>query len=206
MATRQRYFSDEDRDNGVTPSRLKRLGKEKQLAYMRFWFFSNFEDPAQETPYNSEEGGYLFVWGGPYDAREQLSAEFGDFVPDDRIDQAAEEVEGEGISDWAPGRNHPDHKRAQEEYEAESAKDHARESAGQLEEISERLARGASPHFGDAAEIAERRRIVDRLAQLEKALQKTTSYGGIGHNNPPFDEDERLAELIAAGQVIREEL
>ena len=34
----------------------------------------NFEDPANETPYESSEGGYIYIWGGPYDALEQLSA------------------------------------------------------------------------------------------------------------------------------------
>ena len=46
----RRYYSEDDPDHGVTPSQLKRLGKARQIAYMRFWFHRNFEDPANETP------------------------------------------------------------------------------------------------------------------------------------------------------------
>ena len=69
MPKRTRYFSEDDFEHGVTPSRLKRLGKAKQRKYMLYWFRERFEDPVEETPYNSREGGYLYIWGGPYDAR-----------------------------------------------------------------------------------------------------------------------------------------
>lgn len=44
---------------------------------MRQWFFANFEDPAEMTPYCSAEGGYRFVHGGPYDAYHELISNFG---------------------------------------------------------------------------------------------------------------------------------
>src|ERR1019366_5514473 len=87
MARRRRYYSEDDCERGITPSQLKRAGRARQKEYMRYWFYRNFEDPANETPYNSEEGGYLFIWGGPYDAREELYAEFEKLVPDARIDK-----------------------------------------------------------------------------------------------------------------------
>ncbi len=77
MARGQRYYSDEDIERGVTRSELKRMGRERQKEYIRHWFHSNFEDPAQETPYNSREGGYLYIWGGPYNAHDELYGEFG---------------------------------------------------------------------------------------------------------------------------------
>ena len=105
----------------MTPSRLKRLGKEKQLEYMLFWFRSNFEDPAHETPYEGREGGYQYIWGGPYNALDQLGREFGDLVREDRIQEAADEAESDGIFDWAPGDNHPDKRdREREAFEDES--------------------------------------------------------------------------------------
>jgi hypothetical protein len=76
MARRRRYYSEDDIERGITPSELKRAGRERQKEYMHHWFHRNFEDPVQETPYNSQEGGYLYIWGGPYDAREQLYDEF----------------------------------------------------------------------------------------------------------------------------------
>ena len=54
---------------------LKQLGKYDkgvQTEAMRKWFFEHFEDPAHRTPYESREGGYQWIWGGPYDARERL--------------------------------------------------------------------------------------------------------------------------------------
>lgn len=40
------------------------------------WFHMNFEDPAHNTPYESAEGGYQWIWGGPYDAEEELQDAF----------------------------------------------------------------------------------------------------------------------------------
>ena len=54
------------------------------------WFLSNFEDPAHETPYNGKEGGYQWIWGGPYDAREQIENYFGSAVPEEVIDAVVE--------------------------------------------------------------------------------------------------------------------
>jgi len=33
---------------------------------MADWFLANFENPAECTPYESAEGGYQWIWGGPY--------------------------------------------------------------------------------------------------------------------------------------------
>jgi hypothetical protein len=40
------------------------------------WFAKHYEDPAESTPYCSEEGGYMYLCGGPYDAREEIEAHF----------------------------------------------------------------------------------------------------------------------------------
>jgi hypothetical protein len=61
----------------------------------------NYEDPAQRTSFVSAEGGYLWNHGGPYDARERLSDMFGSMVSEILIEEAAEEVEAEGITEWA---------------------------------------------------------------------------------------------------------
>lgn len=64
------------------------------------WFFHNFEDPAEETPYESAEGGYQWIWGGPYDAREELVDAFPD-APEVVLNMAIADVEEEGW-EWAP--------------------------------------------------------------------------------------------------------
>lgn len=45
------------------------------------WFFENYEDPANGVPYESAEGGYQYVFGGPYDAREALESRFPNVSP-----------------------------------------------------------------------------------------------------------------------------
>jgi hypothetical protein len=54
---------------------LRGKSDEEAVELMREWFFENFEDPANNTPY---EGEYIYIWGGPYYAEEELRAAFED--------------------------------------------------------------------------------------------------------------------------------
>lgn len=65
------------------------------------WFHANFEDPAQETPYETAEGGYQYIWGGPYDASEELWDAFSD-ARDELIARAVDEIQSDGLFYWAP--------------------------------------------------------------------------------------------------------
>lgn len=85
----------------VTLPDLAALDRESQIQAMRSWFYERFEDPAERTPYESREGGYLWIWGGPFDAREELESQFSGHVPDDVITELVEELEGE-CWQWAP--------------------------------------------------------------------------------------------------------
>jgi hypothetical protein len=69
---------------------------------MRAWFLSRFCDPANDTPYNSEEGGYLYIHGGPFEADDQISSRFGDLASENEIQEVVEDVESDGIYEWAP--------------------------------------------------------------------------------------------------------
>lgn len=40
------------------------------------WFLENYEDPANGVPYESAEGGYIYILGGPYHADDVLSEKF----------------------------------------------------------------------------------------------------------------------------------
>jgi hypothetical protein len=51
------------------PPNLGRIAHEAIVDAMVEWFFNNFEDPVHHTPY---DGGYVWIWGGPYDARDEL--------------------------------------------------------------------------------------------------------------------------------------
>ncbi len=70
---------------GTTKIRLKDLAEMDavdQRNVMREWFLDNYEDPAQSLPYESREGGYIWIDGGPYDAHNELYETFGGIVPE----------------------------------------------------------------------------------------------------------------------------
>ena len=60
------------------------------------WFLDNYEDPANHVPYETREGGYQYVFGGPYDPWEELADKF-DFVDEDTIESAAKRIYNHGI-------------------------------------------------------------------------------------------------------------
>ena len=81
-----------DGDGKITASELQQADRETQLEVMRNWFFSIYEDPVENTPYESAEGGYIYIWGGPYEASEKLADEFWGTVPDEVIDELVSEL------------------------------------------------------------------------------------------------------------------
>lgn len=208
--TSKRYFSEDDFEIGVTPSQLKRLAKARQIEYLTCWFARMFEDPANQTPYNSEDGGYQYIWGGPYDARDELGDEFGGIVSDDIIEQAASEVENDGV-EWAPGPDHPDHQRAAEDFaESERGEEDTGYDLGfDLGEIEARLDRGVKPQYGDEWERRRRLQILRDIDELQFMLPKNGEHGGMGHNQPPSGSritEEDTADVMEAVVVIRTEL
>jgi len=73
----------------------------EQKSILEEWFRSNYEDPAHRMPYVSAEGGYIWIWGGPYDAREEIETNFGGLASDLVIDELAIELTEENW-EWAP--------------------------------------------------------------------------------------------------------
>jgi hypothetical protein len=211
MAHKERYYLDDSHHLGVTPSQLKRLGKARKREYMLHWFHRNFEDPAQETPWNSEEGGYLYIWGGPYAAREVLHEEFGALVTEELIEEVAEEVQREGIY-WAPGPDHPDQRSREEEWREEMGDQELREAAPDIDHIIRELEAGLVPQYGDGYEIELRQKILERVDRLKDALRIVAppKHGQIGHNRPPPDDDTPQAQVVtqiqAASDVLQQEL
>ena len=92
----------------ISAESLRDADRETQLEVMEAWFRERFEDPAERTPYESAEGGYIWIWGGPHDAREELEDEFGGVVPDEVIDELIEKLEGECYQ-WAPTSSSDDY-------------------------------------------------------------------------------------------------
>jgi hypothetical protein len=90
MPTQPKYLVP-SADKHVTLSQLKRMKKELQIEAMRHWFRDNYDAP-YELPYDSSEGGYQWIWGGPFDAEEALQDVFGGFVPDETIEEIASDL------------------------------------------------------------------------------------------------------------------
>jgi hypothetical protein len=78
----------------VEPYALKDLSDDEQIEVMRNWFYENYQNPEDECPYDSEEGDYVYLWGGPYSAEEELVTEFGEYVKNENIKTLVEELEG----------------------------------------------------------------------------------------------------------------
>jgi len=64
------------------------------------WFMKEYMDPANGVPYISSEGGYQYVNGGPYEARDVLNRMFDTQVADastnDNIEAALKIIEADG--------------------------------------------------------------------------------------------------------------
>ena len=197
----ERYFAPDDPECSVTTEGLKRLGRETQIVYLVHWFQGMFEDPANETPYDKREGGYQYVWGGPYEARDEFHREFGGVVPDDVIDAAVSEVERTGIVYWAPGPNHPNHKARMDEAMANGHEP----PRTTLEDIRARLASGTGPKFGSSLEDVCRASLRNEIAQLRHLVERDAPvHGGIGHNRPPEHLALSVELTVEVKQTIEE--
>lgn len=101
------YFAS-DLEHPMSEDALRDADRETQLDVMETWFRQRFEDPAERTPYESAEGGYIWIWGGPYDAREKLEAEFSGVIPDNVIEELADDL-GQECWQWAPTPSREDY-------------------------------------------------------------------------------------------------
>lgn len=81
---------------------LAQASREMQIEAMRQWFYSRYQDPANDTPYNGKEGGYLFIHGGPYDPDDVIQERFSDIVEFEHIQELVHELYGEVGDEWAP--------------------------------------------------------------------------------------------------------
>jgi hypothetical protein len=163
----KRPFLEDGSQFGVSRTAFRRMRKDEKRELMVQWFHQNFEDPAQRTSYVTAEGGYLWNHGGPYDAREQLFDMFGDIVSEKLIEEVAEEVEAEGLSEWAP---------THDEYQD----DELLTDAPSLDAFSDQ----PTDQYGSARDLEARERARDVLQDLIAMLDAPKPVG-IGHNNPP---------------------
>jgi hypothetical protein len=101
-------YDEPQHDPVGPPPDVASLSREDAIMSIKGWFLQNFDDPVHDTPYVSAEGGYQYIWGGPYEVRDILETFFSDVVPEELIRAAAEELENESL-EWVPssGRRQP---------------------------------------------------------------------------------------------------
>ncbi|MEP7351230.1 MAG: hypothetical protein ABI668_14930 [Sphingorhabdus sp.] len=109
----QAYYEQEE---SIRIADEERIAEEREAAIesMVGWFFENFEDPQNEGHYDSEDGVYLYPYGGPFDAADMLSSFSDDYPNEEWIKEAVERIERNGTYEWAPTSNgefyeHPAH-------------------------------------------------------------------------------------------------
>lgn len=160
--------------------------RESAIGNMREWFFEQFEDPANDTPWDGEDKRYIFVFGGPYEANDILPSQFGSDYPEEWVLEAVELIEQDGI-EWAPS-SHGDFYLHPEDEERLPSEDV--ETSTQI-----------------AVEIKAR---IDELEKLLTGLPKAPS--SLGHNMPPEEigsppyTDETETDVRAYLGSIQQEL
>jgi len=100
-------YLDPESGRDLTAKELSALDPEQQKRIVKHWFLERYENPAENTPYESAEGGYIYIWGGPHDTDEVLQSEFHEIISEDFLRQIGGELEEEcGTDEWAsiPGR------------------------------------------------------------------------------------------------------
>jgi HEPN/RES N-terminal domain 1 len=142
------------------------MRKAEKRELMVQWFHQHYEDPAQNTSYNSAEGGYLWNHGGPYDAREELGTMFGDIVSQSLIEEVVEEVERDGIDEWAGVDGYEDEEPPVDASPFDSFTNHS------------------TRFYGSPSDYEARERVHAALSELLASLDQPKPVG-IGHNNPP---------------------
>lgn len=159
-----------------TPSQFRRISRSRKIEFMVTWFRERYEDPAENMPYESGEGGYSWIWGGPYNADDEIQSEFSDVADFDTMQEAVEEIQADGIFDWAP-ISPPD------DIYDEDEPGHVL-----VDENGSRLVddRGNGILIEQPDQATLREAMLGRLDDLEtKVGDLLANQSMIGHNNPP---------------------
>jgi hypothetical protein len=172
------YYESESRPLvRFSTKELMEASSERQIEMLVAWFRSRYEDPAQETPYNGREGGYQYIAGGPYDARDELDDNFSGLVSEKAIEAAVEEIESDGIHEWAPIRH------------SQPDDDRDFDNPTNIADFNQMLQAGARANSDDPAILAARAEALRNAAAFLEILRSgQPQHGGIGHNGPPVDE------------------
>lgn len=150
------------------PAELYALEGKELIEGIKAWFYENFEDPVHNTPYESREGGYQYIWGGPYETRDILGDYFED-LPSVVVEELVRELE-ETTSEWTVSENrvYDEDPPEPSSYDAiQSSLDALEESLAQIRPVSSAIGGNKPPEeIGVPPYTDEDRRDVLRAIQL----------------------------------------
>ena len=132
-------------------------------------------------------GGYIWIWGGPYEAREELYSKFGDLVSESLIEEAVEEIERDGLTEWAPVHTSDDYEDAEPQDDPTSL-DIFLDEPG--------------PRYGTPDDHEERATARAAIELLRQALTRHRPKG-ICHTRPPDNEaaPDEIKELLCLPEL-----
>lgn len=146
----------------------------EQIEAMKAWFLARYCDPAEETPYNGREGGYMFVHGGPYDPREEISERFSGLASERAIKAITADLLSQVGDSWAPLHwGHEDEYDEAFDVELTAADQPMKKLYERTFEISGLLGLTGSEQ---AQKLAERMAFSAAIAALESFLYETMLY------------------------------
>lgn len=161
---------------------LEGLDHAERVEAMVNWWLENFEDPAEMTPYESREGGYQWVWGGPHEPDDLLPGYF-DGASEEDLDAAVREISSDGIYEWAPNQS-------------------------RLYEVPDEETEGLEePPLNEQLQ-----NLHDELLAIKEGIaQWRESMPSFGHNMPPEEfrvgpEEDDLSEAEKAVDIVQHEL
>lgn len=98
----ERKYWHPEYTHSISVEDLRSSDRDFQKEVVKAWFLTNYENPAEHTPYESAEGGFIYIWGGPYNAKQEILEEFYEIIEEELIEEIAEELEEqEGCYDWS---------------------------------------------------------------------------------------------------------
>lgn len=170
------------------PPSLEGLDEEERIDAMVDWFNENFEDPAQETPYNGREGGYLYIHGGPYEARNYIIDAFPDATEEEHV-EAIDRIDAEGPN-YAPAGHRV--LAPEEDYEDVEPSDPRPPLDYRLDQLS--------------LQIGTIGKHVEEIIAIQR--REETGEAGIGHNQPPepIEGEPDLNDVLESIRELRVEL
>ena len=185
--------------SGYSASDVKAMSSEEQVAMMVEWFNRQFEDPQNETPYDKENGGYFYPWGGPFEANDQIQEEFSEAVDFDTMMLAVDRIQNDGTFEWAPQTGGDFYEHPEDD----------RVASGEIVDGDGDWPPVIPDQPPLPPEPEARADVIRRLDELEAIVQplldtfegETQDPPMMGHNNPP--EELELVQAVPREEWLR---